>query len=372
MAFLLLPVLITIFIICCVLSFFRSRDYLKNKKNILYCSASFLWTWVVTSLCSLALLVFAIYAHIGISICFLAASILLGSLWLLVLSTQVVVFDEDYFVNKTVLTTKIYAYSEVTGITPDDDSFVWLGKKRIYLHVALGDPGRLFEAIKKWARNHGGVEERCPEKATRLFNGNMKSPGGVVFFWILFFWAMFVFLFVMFDESSFGPESFYPDDLQRYEVTYSSHEIDQFKSSTTPIVLIYTQEYDTAFLVYDYEEAMPSYNLFNENMQRGNKIVIYARPPLEENDMYREVYYLENNELQYMSKYDRINYVGSFFFDTAKGLGIIAAIWFILGHAYAFFVKRADKFPKIASVLAGQMLIKNPKDRIKRGLPPLR
>lgn len=230
-----------------------------------------------------------------------------------------------------------YDYSQVKKIRYSKDVTIHVGH-RIILIDNMADNGKKFARIAmQYSRNASIVTD----SKSKLFNGNVASPGEFVFVDIFFTAAIILFAV----WGIFTTKEIHLEDLSVYSDTIAEYKFDINDEDDDRIAIKLSDE-DASFVSWQIDDNTKEFEKFKEDVLNKKKFNLYfIKDDLKEE--FTRIYYLSCDDEVYISleKVNRNNRESRW---SILGICVIClAVWISYIAVSSYVMCNADKYPRL-------------------------
>lgn len=230
-----------------------------------------------------------------------------------------------------------YNYSQIKKISYGKDSFITVGYRIILIDSMAANSRKFVRIAMQYSRN----AEIKTESQSKLFNGNIKSPGEFIFIWFLFIAAILAFMF----WGIYVTRPVKMEDLSSYSDTIASYKFDSENDEGHKRLIIKLASHPETFFTWELDDASANYENLEKDVSDKNTIKLcFLQKDLKEEKT--RIYMLSSNENTYITldKTNANNKELRFVFIVFTAISL--TIWIIYIIASVYVMNHAEKYPK--------------------------
>lgn len=285
------------------------------------------------------LLIISLCAKAGFGLYIVLGFFCLMSLFMILTLNQKIEYSPMGFTYRDMLRINHkYDYSQVKKIRYGKDVTIHIGY-RIILIDSMADNGKKFARI---AMQYSDNAKIITDSQSRLFNGNVKSPGEFVFIYVIIGLipiAFSIFVLISSKEIEF-------DMLNVYSNTISDFSFDMVDDDSERIA-IHFYDNENTFISWKIDKNSTEYNSFQNDIKEKKVFQVYYLNNDETSDGLIKIYQLSCNEKDYVSL-ESINKDNC---ETRFSLLIVSVIiegvWLLYVIISSYVMCNADKYPRL-------------------------
>jgi hypothetical protein len=316
----------------------KNKSYNKKQYGTLKLNLIVPFIGIILSIIFGIFLIVSICSGAELFICVIFGTFLMLSLIMVLTLNQRIDYTPLGFSYRDMLRiTHEYEYSQVKKISYGKDCWIKVGH-RIILIDAMADNGKKFTRI---AMQYSPNAVKKTESQSKLFNGNISSPGEFVFIWIFFAVAIILFGAFMLNMT----KEIKLEDLSNYTDTIVEYKFDKTDDDGSKRMAITLSSNEGTFVTWDIEDGTQDYENFKKDVSDGKPFQLY----FHENDLKNEVtriLVLSCGERNYLS-IDRENEENR---EIRRLILCIVAIFLIMWGIYVavsvYVMRNAERFPR--------------------------
>lgn len=285
------------------------------------------------------LLVISLYSKAGTGTCIIFGFFCLMSLFMILTVNQKIEYSPSDFTYRDMFgISRKYEYSQVKKIKYGKDVSIYVGH-RIILIDELADNGKKFARI---AMQYSKNAEIFTDRQSKLFNGNIKSPGEFVFVYVLIGLLPAAFLI----WGATACREIKPEKLTVYEGTVSDISFDKTEDDAQRAAIRFDGNADV-FFSWGIDSRSPGYASLQNDIAEEKIFKVYYLNNDKTSDGLIKIYQLSCEGKYYISLEDINENNRETRYGIFIGSAIIEGIWLLYVIISSYVMSNADKYPKL-------------------------